>query len=149
MPTIRPVRRFTSRTVSSFSTSGSAMIFGSCTSNMFRRIRSAPMEAANSALVTSVSRGIVMPIVSLARTLPSLPAIASISSLFVACVISSAVIFKIRFAISDSPSCFADKKRKKSARRQIFFYHVPYSFLYFILALNPAYRLLLRKTRQV
>ena len=80
MPIIRPVSSFTRRTTSSGRVSGRPTMRGSHTSNIFKSSRSAPMEAANSALVTSLSSGGMMPMVSAASTRPSLPATACSSS---------------------------------------------------------------------
>ena len=83
MPTTRPVRRLSSRTVSTSGTFGSALMTGCCTSNIFSSRMSALREAAYSAFVTSTSSGGVRPMVSHASTRPSLPAIASSSSALV------------------------------------------------------------------
>ena len=72
MPMGRPVSFFSIRTVFSGSVSGRPLMTGCCTSNMFSSRMSAPIEAANSALVTLPSSGCTVPMVSQAMTRPSL-----------------------------------------------------------------------------
>ena len=103
IPTARPVSHFTSRITSSGAVSGSPCTSGLFTSNKFRISRSAPMAQANSALVTSPSIGRTAPMVSHTRSLPSLPAMASISCALSILRISDAVQFKYLFPIISSP----------------------------------------------
>ena len=81
MPTGRPVSALSFRTVSSGAHSGSARMTGCCTSKRLSSRMSAPMAAANSALVISPSIGMSAPMVSHAMVRPSLPAMAASSSL--------------------------------------------------------------------
>ena len=106
MPMGRPVSFFSRRMVSPGSTGGRPWMTGCCTSNRFSSRISAPMEAANSALVTLPSSGCTEPMVSQAMTRPSLFWMDSSRSALVNCAKSEAQQSSIRFAIVGSPFLF-------------------------------------------
>ena len=105
MPTGRPVRRFKTLTVSSFSHLGSALITGFCTSKRLSSRISAPIEATNSALVISPSMGIYTPTVSHAMVRPSAEPMAYKSSCLVIERKSDAWQSRIRFTTESLLLC--------------------------------------------